>query len=32
MIRPERLGMKHVEPGMADLAACQRREEGGFIH
>src|SRR5215470_8479182 len=31
MIRLERLGMKDIEPGVADVAACQCREEGGFV-
>src|SRR5216110_2242700 len=31
MIHLERLGMKDIEPGVADVAACQRREEGGFV-
>jgi hypothetical protein len=28
----ERLGVEHVEPGMADLPALQRSDQRGFVH
>jgi hypothetical protein len=31
MIRLERLGMKDVEPGMANMSASERIQHGGFI-